>query len=520
MSKLKKSIPLVLVSYLFISIFIRSNYVGAKKIDHNPAIKNVILLIGDGMGPSYLTAYRYYKDDPNTAEMEKTLFDNYFVGMQHTYSYDTNENITDSAAAGTALATGMKTYKGAIAVDMNGNTIPTILEKAKELSKSTGIVVTSQVNHATPASFIAHHENRRKYNAIADQYFDGKINGQHKVDIILGGGYEYFKRDSRDLVNEFINDGYQFVKNREELMNSNQDKILGLFADVGLPKAIDRSDHIPSLPDMTIESIKHLNTNPNGFFLLVEGSQIDWAGHDNDIVGVMSEMEEFEKAFQQAINFAKEDKHTLVIATADHSTGGLSIGNNGNYRWNQEIIKNVKHSSEFMAKEIIRGQKVNHVLNKYVNFPLTEDEILQISSVNLKDEKQVIKAISKVISDRSYTGWSTDSHSGVDVEVYAYGPQSDLFYGMYENTDISNKIFKILETPFVENKITDKEIKQLNLKIGEKNITINGEETELEVSPLLLENGKTMVPVRLLENILDAKIKWDQKSLEVIISYD
>ncbi|MYL60966.1 alkaline phosphatase, partial [Virgibacillus halodenitrificans] len=151
---------------------------GAKKGKDNNAsqnngkVKNVIVMVGDGMGPSYPTAYRYMKDDPSTPQMEKTVFDKHLVGMATTYADDPEENITDSAAAATSMSAGIKTYNGAIAVDTERNEVETVLEAAKKQGKSTGLVATSQINHATPAAFGAHDESRSNYNEIADDYFD------------------------------------------------------------------------------------------------------------------------------------------------------------------------------------------------------------------------------------------------------------------------------------------------------------------------------------------------------------
>ncbi|TAI19822.1 alkaline phosphatase, partial [Bacillus velezensis] len=217
----------------------------------------------------------------------------------------------------------------AIAVDNDGSEAKTVLEAAKEKGKATGLVATSEITHATPASFGSHDHSRKNMNSIADDYFDEMVNGKHKIDVLLGGGKSNFDRKDRNLIKEFKKAGYSYVDNRKDMLKNKDSQVLGLFADGGLPKKIDRTKDIPSLKDMTNTAIKKLNKDKDGFFLMVEGSQIDWAGHDNDIVGAMSEMEDFEQAYKAAIDFAKKDKHTLVVATADHSTGGYSIGADG-----------------------------------------------------------------------------------------------------------------------------------------------------------------------------------------------
>ncbi len=427
---------------------------------HNYEIKNIIFLVGDGMGPSFTTMHRYMQDDPSTKNMEPTAFDPYLVGMQSTYSWDpyfeggegdVKENIPDSAATATSMAAGIKTYNGAISVDMEQERVKTILEEAKEQGKSTGLVATSQINHATPAAFGAHDESRHNYNAIADDYYDEMINGEHKVDVMLGGGTSYFEREDRNLAKEFQQDGYSYVTTKEQLLEDDNDQVLGLFAPVGMDKAIDRDENTPSLSDMTDAALQRLSDDKDGFFLMVEGSQIDWAGHDNDVVAAMSEMEDFEKAFQRAIDFAKKDEHTLVVATADHSTGGLSIGSNGDYVFNPEVIDAAERTPDFMASEIADGAGVEEVLAEYSGLDLTQEEIDSVKEAAQADADgnidvtAVDNAIEDIYNVRSGTGWTTGGHTGVDVNVYAYGPQLYKFSGLNDNHETGQKLFEVLK---------------------------------------------------------------------------
>ncbi|MFE7062770.1 alkaline phosphatase [Sutcliffiella sp. NPDC057660] len=417
---------------------------GNKKKDE---IQNVIFLIGDGMGNSYTTGYRTLKDDPNTPEMEDTKFDSYLVGMQSTHSWDPEESVTDSAAAATSMSAGIKTYNGAIAVDLEKKDVKTVLEQAKENGQSTGLVATSQINHATPAAFGSHDESRNNYNEIADDYYDDLINGEHKVDVLLGGGTSYFVRDDRDITKEFEKDGYSYVTTRDEMLNDKNEQILGLFAPKGLEKKIDRPAEQPSLKEMTNTALERLDKNKKGFFLMVEGSQIDWAGHDNDVVAAMSDMEDFEEAFQAAIDFAKKDKNTLVIATADHSTGGMALGRDGVYKWDPSAIKAAKKTPDFIAKEITTGAPVEETLKKYIDLELTPEEVQSVQEAkdNSGDVLEIDNAIEKIFDLRTGTGWTTDGHTGEDVTVYAYGPGMEKFAGKIDNTDTAKEIFAILE---------------------------------------------------------------------------
>ncbi|MBO1626453.1 alkaline phosphatase [Bacillus arachidis] len=447
---MKKAWPFAVVTSLALTSAVtwgvtRSDVIKADGKAGDTKIKNVIVLIGDGMGPSYMTAHRYMKDNPKTFEMESTEFDKHLVGTQKTYPEDEHQNITDSASAATAMSAGVKTYNAAIAVDNDKAEVKTVLEQAKAQGKSTGLVATSEITHATPAAFGAHDISRKNMDAIANDYFDEKINGKHKVDVLLGGGVNNFLRKDRNLTEEFKKSGYSYVTDREQLLNDKSDQILGLFAPGGLDKMIDRNEKAPSLEEMTNAAINRLNKNDKGFFLMVEGSQIDWAGHDNDVVSAMSEMEDFEKAFKAAIEFAKKDKHTLVIATADHSTGGFSLGVNGEYNFDANAIKAAKRTPDFMANEIAKGANVEETLKTYIDLQLTPEEIKSVNDIApSKDVTKIDNAIEEIFNKRSFTGWTTGGHTGEDVNVYAFGPGKYLFTGVQENTNIAKRVFDIV----------------------------------------------------------------------------
>ena len=409
------------------------------------APKNIIFLIGDGVGTAYTSAYRYLQDDPTARLTDDMSFDSYLVGQQMTYPEDEHQNITDSASAATAMAAGIKTYNNAIAVDNDESEVKTVLEAAKEQGKATGLVASSEITHATPASFGAHDISRRNMNAIADDYFDERIDGEHKIDVLLGGGTKLFDRTDRDLTEEFQESGYGYVTSKEELLDNNDGQVLGLFAEGGLPKMIDREDSVPSLEDMTRSAIDRLKQDEEGFFLMVEGSQVDWAGHDNDIVAAMSEMEDYDRAFQAAIEFAKQDENTLVVATADHSTGGFSIGADGIYNWFAEPILAAQRTPDFMAAEITQGAGVEETLERYIDLELSEEEITSVKKAADEGEYlDIDNAIERIFDKRSHTGWTTGGHTGEDVPVYAYGPESQKFAGQLDNTNHAGIIFELM----------------------------------------------------------------------------
>jgi alkaline phosphatase len=430
--------------------------------DSSSGPKNIIMIVGDGMGPAYTTAYRYFHDNPETNVIEETVFDRLLVGMASTYPARVSGYVTDSAAAATALATGVKSYNGAIGVDVDKKPVETVLEWAKRQGKKTGVVVTSQVNHATPASYLAHNESRRNYNAIADSYIDEGI----KADVILGGGWQYFIRDDRNLVKEFQSAGFHYLDNAKDLNKLPQQKpVLGLFSDVGLPWALDDTNKL-RLSAMTKAATKQLE-NENGYFLLVEASQIDWAGHSNDIASAMAEMTDLAKTVEYLEQYVAKNPDTLVLLTADHSTGGFTIAANGKYKWDPTVLRTMKKSPEKIAKKLAITDITTKVASELLNFTVTQEEVLLLqqakeqTSEKLSDfyglnegaqkkqnkpsiETTIYIAIKKLIDKRTNSGWTSSGHTAIDVPVFAFGKNSDMFTGKIDNTDIANKIFKLL----------------------------------------------------------------------------
>ncbi|MCL1124062.1 alkaline phosphatase [Shewanella surugensis] len=398
--------------------------------------KNIIIMIGDGMGPAYTTAYRYYQDNPDTENIEHTVFDRLLVGMSSTHPTKSEGIVTDSAAAATALSSGIKTYNGAIGINKHKQAVRSIMQLAKQQGMSTGIAVTSQVNHATPAAFLSHNESRRNYDEIALSYL------HTDTDVILGGGQQYF---SSELIEQFKNKGYQYITDVSELNSLKQAKVLGLFADKELPWAInEKKAH--KLSRETQTALTLLSNNPKGFVLLVEGSLIDWAGHSNDIVSAMGEMNEFANAVEVAEQFVRQHPETLLVITADHNTGGLSIGANDVYAWNSALIRGVQSSPDNIAIAALESHDWQDIVSKQLGFKLNEAEINQLAAAKKENQDIFTDEINKIISRRSHTGWTSHGHTGVDVQVFATGPSSALFHGHQDNTDIANNMISLLPT--------------------------------------------------------------------------
>ncbi|MGC9472151.1 MAG: alkaline phosphatase [Bacteroidales bacterium] len=275
-----------------------------------PEVRNVILLIGDGMGASQLYA--------GMVESETPLFMERFpvAGFQKTYSF--SDYITDSAASGTALATGKKTRNGMIGMDPDSVPVKSILELAEEQGMATGLVATVAITHATPASFIAHQVNRNMYEEIAADFL------ATEVDVFIGGGKDHFTRrkDSLNLLTELEARGYYLAESLEEAGELEDGKLACLLAPGHLPTWSEgRGDMLPQAAEIALNLLNH---NEKGFFIMIEGSQIDWGGHANDLKYVVNETLDFDRAVGKALSFAEKDGHTLVIVTADHECGGLT----------------------------------------------------------------------------------------------------------------------------------------------------------------------------------------------------
>lgn len=300
-----KHIKYILSGMLFFSLIIILSSSGFKPKE--PPVKNIILLIGDGMGLAQVYSAMSVSDHPLNLERAK------YIGLSKTYS--ANKYITDSGAGGTAISTGTKTKNGAIGVDSAGNKLKTILEYAEDAGKSTGLVVTCELTHATPASFVAHQPIRYMDVEIARDFLNTD------VEVLFGGGAFIF--DSLGITAELRKRGYQVCYDIDSINNQNKGNIACFQAETSLPSMLQgRGNYLPKAVKIALDK---LNTDDSGFFLMIEGSQIDWGGHSNNIDYVVTELIDFDKAVGLAMDFADKTPGTLVIVTADHETGGLTL---------------------------------------------------------------------------------------------------------------------------------------------------------------------------------------------------
>lgn len=297
-----------LLFILLVAIFMVSTEAYSQK---TPKVKNVILMIGDGMGLSHIQAAMLSKASPLNMERAQ------YAGFAKTYS--ASSKVTDSAASATALSSGVKTYNGAIGVNSDKQPVETILEKAEKAGFATGLIATYCITNATPAAFIAHVDSRKKEEDIAVDFL------KTDIDLFIGGGRDMFAKraDGKDLTKELAAKGYQMPTTIEEVLKINRGKVAGLVSDQHMKKATERGNDLPMATAQALNILKA--NNPKGFFIMVEGSMIDGGGHANDFNMLVSETIDFDNAVKEAFDFADKNPGTLVIITADHETGGLTL---------------------------------------------------------------------------------------------------------------------------------------------------------------------------------------------------
>jgi len=477
-------------------------------------VKNVILLIGDGMGVSTMSLARWYKDG------QPLSWDQYVCGLVRTYSAD--EPITDSAAAATAMATGHKTKTGFLSVlpdEMNRAPVATVLEGARLSGKSTGLVVTCNLQHATPAAFAAHYPRRSDYEAICEQMV------YNQVDVLLGGGLKYFtgRKDREDLLQVLKQKGYMIITSPEELKSASSSRLAGLFAEVELSYDLDRDPtREPSLAEMTETAIRILSRNKNGFFLMVEGSKIDWANHDHDPVASVTDMMAFDRAVRVALDYALKEKNTAVIVVADHSTGGLTIGNDRSSSKSDgkkvgdfiNPLKAASLSAEGLEKLLRPGMtevEVKAIVSdRYGLGDLTEDELKAImdylaeAARNPKQSGQLKSIVGPMMSTRAMIDWTTGGHTGEEVALAVYHPEGLRPTGVIENIDIARYVaglmqinleaitreyfieaeaaFKAREAQVELDTVTDPDNPVLKVKKGNRNLIIPANKDFVEMN--------------------------------------
>ncbi|KAI8640395.1 alkaline-phosphatase-like protein [Parasitella parasitica] len=433
--------------------------------------KNVIMMISDGFGPASETFARQYYQWLEHKEYKSILpLDEIIVGQSRTQS--SSSLVTDSAAGATAFSCAKKSYNGAIGVDPNESPCGTVLESAK-LHKNmlTGLVVTSRVTHATPAAFSAHVLDRDNENLIAVQQIGHNPLGR-TVDLMFGGGTCEFTKnssagscrfDDRDLFAEAKKQfGWSVVLDKPEYEALQTEDVelplMALFAPGHMSFEMDRDPRQqPALHQMVTKALDILKTKSDeqdtGFFLMIEGSRIDMAAHNNDPAAHFHDILEYHRTVELVKKFVDENPNTVVISTSDHETGGFTTGRQvgedyPEYKWNPEVVHRVRNSSESLANAWAASTNVRsqgYLKKVLIQSGLgiqdaTPQEIEKIT--NWKSSGKTVEELSWLFSDmvsrRALLGWSTHGHTAVDVNLYAKGDGTEVLRGSHENTDIGD----------------------------------------------------------------------------------
>ena len=439
--------------------------------------KYVFYFIGDGMGVNQVNgAEMYLAEQEGRIGVKPLLFTTFPAGTMAT-TFSATNSVTDSSAAGTALATGEKTYNGAVSMDDDKNVLSTVAERAKKAGRKVGIATSVSVDHATPAAFYAHQPNRSRYYEIA---LDLPKAG---FDFYAGGGFlkPTTTADKKEAPNVFpiIEEaGYTIARGLDEYKEKAADaKKMILIQKEGaepscLPYAIDHEEGDLTLPEITESAVSFLSKgNKKGFFLMVEGGKIDWACHSNDPVTVFEEVIDLDNAVRVAYEFYKKHpKETLIVVTADHETGGMGLGI-GKYELHLKSLLNQKQSQDLLSKAItdLRKDKagkaswneIKDLLTEKMGFwkelPLTweqekmlrdeyeqsfvKNKVVFEESLYARTEP-LAAAARKVMSQIAMVGWTSSSHTAGYVPVFAIGAGADLFTGKMDNTEIPKRIAK------------------------------------------------------------------------------
>ncbi|OWB63482.1 hypothetical protein B5S29_g4464 [[Candida] boidinii] len=486
--------------------------------------KNIIFMVSDGMGPASLSLTRSFRQFRDGLPIEDILeLDKHLIGVSRTRS--NSSLVTDSAAGATAFSCALKAYNEAVGVDPLQNPCGTILEALKLQGYLTGLVVTTAITDATPAAFSSHVDWRYQQDLIAQQQLGYNTSLGRTVDLMIGGGRCHYlpgsnvegcRNDDIDLIEIAKNDGWNYIGDKKSFdkldLGLNKDiklPLLSLLTYYNIPFDLDRNPkEFPSLEEEAITALNILSENTKdsdkGFFLLIEGSRIDHAGHLNDPSAQVREVLAYDKTFKAVKNFAdNSDVETIIISTSDHETGGLSVSRQvsesyPDYLWKPEVLNNCIKSGEYVANllnnftpnENEKTDKNNFELKKFIKNEILEN-ILKIYDYTEEDINNLIKFksnslyyINNMVSTRAQIGWSTHGHSAVDVNIYGYSNTNNGKYllnkylnGNHENIEIGKFMEFITNSDL--NKITElikdiphhpiESIKDIEVKINKEN---------------------------------------------------
>ena len=423
--------------------------------------RNVVFFISDGCGPASFGLAREFQREKDG--IPKLDIDRYNRGSVITFA--DSSRVTDSAASATAYACGIKTYNGAIGMNSYRESVETVLEKAEKAGYNTGLISTARLTHATPAAFSSHVIARAMEHEIAVQQLE------QGIEILMGGGHAFFsspevggnRPDSLDLIQRAIDKGYHNVTNRSEMMAADELPMIALFTPGMMAYEIDRDQETePSIAEMTVKSLELLAASDKPFFIMIEAGRIDHAGHANDPGAHIHDVLAYDEAWQAAVDFARSDGETLVVGTSDHETGGLTLGaeiygmRGTGYQYDPRGYTNASSSISHYTMSLPweNGKRVLPGVGKLATDMIELFGANGDSAVKEAYEWGEIKysrgdsvafpqlhwAISRAASASARVGWSTTGHTAVNVPLFAFGPGSEAFAGVMDNTEIGRAV--------------------------------------------------------------------------------
>lgn len=435
------------------------------------APRNIIILFADGAGPTQWDFGRYssrvLRGQPFVTT--EVVFRKGSLGVFATEAKDAYA--TDSAAAGSAMATGVKAALGAISTTPDGKPLPTPMQRAKAAGKRIGLVTTAAVYDATPAAFALNARSRREYQALVDQYL------ALEPEVLMGGGADYFlpegvsggkRKDGRDAIAAFRARGYEVLRNTAELKRAKGAKLLGLFAEEDIAFELDRDPAAqPSLAEMTAAALQALvRSSPKGFVLLVENENIDTAGHANDAASLMRELWAFDEAVRVALDFQRRNPDTLLIVTGDHETGGFSptyaqrdlatLSSKNRFYTGEEHLRMIARITISLNAAAARlGKKpAPEALDALLaqHFPgFTLDADLREAILAQRPRERNYTYVTQNLLGRMvarHTGyyWGTSGHTTEPVLAGALGPGAALFRGYQDNAEFGRHLQRLIRS--------------------------------------------------------------------------
>lgn len=423
--------------------------------------KNIIFLVSDGMSTGTLNMadlLRQRKEGRSSYWL--SLYRDNRVRRALMDTASASSLVTDSAAASSAWGGGVRVPNGSLNVGANGEVYRPILQKFKSAGKAVGCVTTVQITHATPAGFCVNSKSRGSMADIADQYLGLRF------DVMMGGGSEQFSADKRsdkkDLFGEFGLKGFQVIRTRDALFTVQPGQpVLGVFHEDGLPYALDRAQSadlqktVPTLAEMTRRAIELMKGNKNGFVLQVEGGKVDWAAHANDLGALLYDQLAFDDAVREAVDFADQNKETLVIITTDHGNanpGLLSGGANKNFDRAQQFKQTNEWFLTGLTPQTTSAQAIERMEAAQGIILKPEEASSLLSHYAASDEKGIYnprklpyRQLAALQTAHTSVGWAGMDHTADFVELAALGPGSELLPAFVKNTDLHSLMLRATE---------------------------------------------------------------------------